>query len=138
MLNEQQLEQHCIGWFQEAGWQCVHGPEIAPEGIKPERADYRQVILRDRLLAALARINPHMPAAALEQAVHAVHTLSAPQMVVRNRSIHRLLLSGVALEFADREAKKTDLVHLIDFANPQLNEFVVINQFTVTDSKQPR
>ena len=138
MLNEQQLEQHCIGWFQEAGWQCVHGPEIAPEGIKPERADYRQVILRDRLLAALARINPHMPAAALEQAVHAVHTLSAPQMGVRNRSFHRLLLSGVALEFADGEAKKTDLVHLIDFANPQLNEFVVINQFTVAGSKQPR
>jgi len=138
MLNEQQLEQHCIGWFQEAGWQFVHGPEIAPEGIHPERADYRQVILRDRLLAALARINPHMPAAALEQAVHAVHTLSAPQMVVRNRSFHRLLLSGVALEFADGEAKKTDLVHLIDFANPQLNEFVVINQFTVAGSKQPR
>ena len=138
MLNEQQLEQHCIGWFQEAGWQCVHGPEIAPEGIKPERADYRQVILRDRLLAALARINPHMPAAALEQAAHAVHTLSAPQLVVRNRSFHRLLLSGVALEFADGEAKKTDLVHLIDFANPQLNEFVVINQFTVAGSKQPR
>ena len=138
MLNEQQLEQHCIGWFQEAGWQFVHGPEIAPEGIHPERADYRQVILRDRLLAALGRINPHMPAAALEQAVHAVHTLSAPQMVVRNRSFHRLLLSGVALEFADGEAKKTDLVHLIDFANPQLNEFVVINQFTVAGSKQPR
>ena len=138
MLNEQQLEQHCIGWFQEAGWQFVHGPEIAPEGIHPERADYRQVILRDRLLAALARINPHMPAAALEQAVHAVHTLSAPQMVVRNRSFHRLLLSGVALEFADGEAKKTDLVHLIDFANPQLNEFAVINQFTVAGSKQPR
>ena len=138
MLNEQQLEQLCIGWFQEAGWQFVHGPEIAPEGIHPERADYRQVILRDRLLAALARINPHMPAAALEQAVHAVHTLSAPQMGVRNRSFHRLLLSGVALEFADGEAKKTDLVHLIDFANPQLNEFVVINQFTVAGSKQPR
>ena len=138
MLNEQQLEQHCIGWFQEAGWQFVHGPEIAPEGIHPERADYRQVILRDRLLAALARINPHMPAAALEQAAHAVHTLSAPQLVVRNRSFHRLLLSGVALEFADGEAKKTDLVHLIDFANPQLNEFVVINQFTVAGSKQPR
>ncbi len=138
MLNEQQLEQHCIGWFQEAGWQFVHGPDIAPEGIHPERADYRQVILRDRLLAALARINPHMPAAALEQAVHAVHTLSAPQMVVRNRSFHRLLLSGVALEFADGEAKKTDLVHLIDFANPQLNEFVVMNQFTVAGSKQPR
>ncbi|MEY4100185.1 MAG: hypothetical protein RL300_1356 [Pseudomonadota bacterium] len=65
MMNEQELEDQCIGWFQEAGWRFVHGPDIAPEGMNAERADYRQVILRDRLLAALARINPHIPPAAL-------------------------------------------------------------------------
>ncbi|AGX88594.1 type I restriction enzyme-like protein [Candidatus Symbiobacter mobilis] len=51
MLNEQQLEDLCIVWFQETGWQFVHGPDIAPDGANPERADYRQVILRERLLA---------------------------------------------------------------------------------------
>ncbi|MFO1346422.1 MAG: type I restriction endonuclease subunit R [Rhodocyclaceae bacterium] len=138
MMNEQQLEDLCIGWFQETGWQFVHGPDIAPDVTNPERADYRQVILRDRLLAALARINPHIPAAALEQVVHIVHTISEPLAVVRNRSFHRLLLSGVAVEFSVGDDKKTDLVHLIDFANPQHNEFLVINQFTVTGAKQPR
>ncbi len=138
MMNEQQLEDLCIGWFQETGWRFVHGPDIAPDGTNPERADYRQVILRDRLLAALARINPHIPAAALEQAVHVVQTISEPQAVVRNRSFHRLLLSGVAVEFSAGDEKKADLVHLIDFANPQHNEFLVINQFTVTGTKQPR
>ncbi|WP_407276785.1 type I restriction endonuclease subunit R [Halothiobacillus sp. DCM-1] len=147
-MNEQQLEDLCIGWFQETGWQFVHGPDIAPDGANPERADYRQVILRDRLLAALARINPHIPTSALEQAVHVVQTISEPQAVVRNRHFHRLLLSGVAVEFepsppaplplAGEGGKKTDLVHLIDFANPQRNEFLVINQFTVTGTKQPR
>lgn len=138
MMNEQQLEELCIGWFQETGWQFVHGPDIATDGANPERADYRQVILRDRLLAALARINPHIPSAALEQAVHTVQTISEPQAVVRNRSFHRLLLSGVDVEFSVGDEKKTDLVHLIDFANPQHNEFLVINQFTVTGAKQPR
>lgn len=138
MLNEQQLEELCIVWFQETGWQFVHGPDIAPDGTNPERADYRQVILRDRLLAALARINPHIPAAALEQAAHIVQTISEPQAVVRNRTFHRLLLSGVAVEFSVGDEKKTDLVHLIDFANPQHNDFLVINQFTVTGTKQPR
>jgi predicted RNA-binding Zn-ribbon protein involved in translation (DUF1610 family) len=83
MMNEQQLEDLCIGWFQETGWQFVHGPEIAPDGSSPERADYRQVILLDRLLAALT-INLHIPIAALEQAVHIVQTISEPQAVVRN------------------------------------------------------
>ena len=138
MMNEQQLEYLCIGWFQETGWRFVHGPDIAPDGANPERADYRQVILRDRLLAALTRINPHIPTVALEQAVHIMQTISEPQAVVRNRSFHRLLLSGVAVEFSAGDEKKTDLVHLIDFANPQHNEFLVINQFTVTGTKQPR
>lgn len=138
MMNEQQLEDLCIGWFQETGWQFVHGPDIAPDATSPERADYRQVLLRDRLLGVLARINPHIPAAALEQAAHIVQTINEPQAVVRNRSFHRLLLSGVAVEFSVGDDKKTDLVHLIDFANPQHNEFLVINQFTVTGTKQPR
>ncbi|MCX8521268.1 MAG: type I restriction endonuclease, partial [Rhodoferax sp.] len=138
MMNEQQLEDLCIGWFQETGWQFLHGPDIAPDTTSPERADYRQVLLRDRLLGALARINPHIPTAALEQAAHIVQTISEPQAVVRNRSFHRLLLSGVAVEFSVGDDKKTDLVHLIDFANPQHNEFLVINQFTVTGTKQPR
>lgn len=138
MMNEQQLENLCIGWFQKTGWQFVHGPDIAPDGASAERADYRQVILRDRLLAALSRINPHIPTAALEQAVHAAQTISEPQAVVRNRSFHRLLLSGVAVEFSVGDEKKTDLVHLIDFANMQNNEFLVINQFTVSGSKQLR
>ncbi len=57
---------------------------------------------------------------------------------IGNRSFHRLLLSGVDVEFSVGDEKKTDLVHLIDFANPQHNEFLVINQFTVTGTKQPR
>jgi len=138
MMNEQQLEDLCIRWFQEAGWQWVHGPDIAPDSDAPERADYRQVILHDRLLAALVRINPQIPVGALDQALHTVQTISEPQTVLRNRSFHRLVLSGVTVEFTDGDTKKIDLAHLIDFANPRNNEFLVVNQFTVTGSKQPR
>lgn len=138
MLNEQQLEELCLGWFQDAGWRFVHGPDIAPDSSAPERSDYRQVVLRERLLTALARINPHIPPAALEQAAHALQTVSEPQMVVRNRSVHRLLLGGLLVEFAVGEEKKADLVHFIDFAQPSNNDFLVVNQFTITGTKQPR
>lgn len=138
MMNEQQLEELCLGWFQEAGWRFAHGPDIAPESGAPERTDYRQVILRERLLASLGRINPHIPAAALEQAAHVLQTVSEPQMVVRNRSCHRLLLDGVQVEFSVGDEKKIDLVHFIDFAQPNNNDFLVVNQFTITGTKQPR
>ncbi|MEY4507321.1 MAG: hypothetical protein RL297_1899 [Pseudomonadota bacterium] len=140
MLNEQQLEDLCIGWFQQTGWQFAHGPDMAPEGSRPERADFGQVVLRERLLVALARINPQIPSAALEQAAHTLQTVSEPLLVVRNRAVHRLLLGGVEVSFANPagEGKKSDLVSLIDFANPSNNEFLVVNQFTVAGSKQPR
>mgnify|MGYP003582656071 FL=1 len=138
MLNEQQLEELCLGWFQDAGWRFAHGPDIAPDSSAPERTDYRQVVLRERLLTALARINPQIPPAALEQAAHALQTVSEPQMVVRNRSVHRLLLGGLLVEFAVGDEKKADLVHFIDFAQPSNNDFLVVNQFTITGTKQPR
>ncbi|GLK90009.1 type I restriction endonuclease subunit R [Pseudomonas turukhanskensis] len=138
MLNEQQLEELCLSWFQQVGWHFAHGPDIAPDSSALERTDYRQVVLRERLLAGLARINPQIPAAALEQAVHALQTVSEPQMVVRNRSVHRLLLSGVAVEFAVGEEKKKDWVYFIDFAQPSNNDFLVVNQFTITGTRQPR
>lgn len=138
MLNEQQLEELCLSWFLQVGWQFAHGPDIAPDSNAPERTDYRQVVLRERLLAALARINPQIPAAALEQAVHALQTVSEPQMVVRNRSVHRLLLSGVSVEFEVGEQKKQDWVYFIDFAQPSNNDFLVVNQFTITGTRQPR
>ena len=138
MLNEQQLEDLCLGWFQETGWRFAHGPDIAPDSSAPERTDYRQVVLRERLLRALARINPHLPPAALEQAADALQRLSEPQLVLRNRSSHRLLLNGVMVEFTVGDKKKTDLVHFIDFAQPGHNDFLVVNQFTITGTRQPR
>ena len=137
-ITEQHLEDTTIGWFQKLGWHHASGPTIAPDGDSPVRSDYRQVVLRDRLLTALARINPHIPAAALEQAAHELLTVSEPLLITRNRRVHRLLLAGVAVEFSVGDEKKSDLVQFIDFANPRNNDFLLVSQFTVSGSKQPR
>ncbi|CAE1134403.1 type I restriction endonuclease subunit R [Xanthomonas euroxanthea] len=138
MLNEQQLEDLCLGWFQESGWQFAHGPDIAPDSNVPERTDYRQVVLRGRLLSALARINPMIPPMALEQAADALTVVSEPQLVLRNRYVHGLLLNGMTVEFAQGDEKKTDLVRFIDFAQASNNDFLVVSQFTIAGTKKPR
>lgn len=53
MITEDQLEQLAIVWFQDSGWEYRHGPDIAPDGDMPERADYRQVLLQGRLHEAV-------------------------------------------------------------------------------------
>ncbi len=137
-ITEQQLEDAAIGWLGELGWQYVNGPDMAPDGDSPARTDYRQVVLRDHLLAALARINPHIPAAALEQAAHELLTVSEPLLIARNRRVHRLLLAGIPVEFSIGDEKRSDLAQFIDFANPRNNDFLLVSQFTVTGTKQPR
>ncbi|HRO56439.1 MAG TPA: type I restriction endonuclease subunit R [Nitrosomonas europaea] len=138
MISEQQLEDATIGWFDALGWHYANGPNIAPDGDQPARADYRQAVLRERLLTAMARINPHIPAAALEQAAHELLTVNEPLLIARNRHVHRLLLAGIPVEFSMGDEKRTDLVNLIDFVNPRNNDFLLVSQFTVSGTKQPR
>lgn len=60
-MTEDDLEQLALTWFQDAGRDYRHGPDIAPDGDTPERTDYRQVLLQgclheavlDKLLGAM-------------------------------------------------------------------------------------
>jgi type I restriction enzyme R subunit len=131
VLTEHDLEELCLGWFRETGWQTAHGPDLAPDGAAPERGGYREVVLRGRLLSALARLNPHLPPEALEQAAHAAMHVAHPLLVQRNRLFHRLLLEGVPVEYAEGDTKRFDLARLVDFAHPARNDFLAANQFTV-------
>ena len=56
IITEEQLEQLCIDWFVELGYEYKDGHDIAPESNKPERDDFRKVILEDRLKSSLTRI----------------------------------------------------------------------------------
>jgi len=144
-MTEDQLEQQCLEWFSEGGWEIGHGPDIAPDGPSPERVDYRQVLLLADLEAAIRRINPHLPQSAVEQAVDVVRKPESLDLVISNRAFHRLLLEGVPVEYklpraSDKEHDRVihDQVFLVDFNDLTTNRFRAINQFTIEGSKQLR
>ncbi len=138
MITEDQLEQLALTWFQDSGWEYRHGPDIAPDGDTPERADYRQVLLQGRLHDALHRLNPAVPDAVLEEVLHRVAKLHEPSVIQSNRSFHEALLDGLAVIVEKNGEKRGDRVRLIDFEHPELNQFLVVNQYTVLGTKQPR
>lgn len=138
MINEDQLEQLCLQWFRETGWEYVHGPEIAPEAVSSERADYRDVVLKDRLANAVSRLNPELPDSAVHDVVHTLVTLPHPSLTKNNRELHGLLLKGVKVEFNTDEGRETVFAQVIDFERPENNDLLVCNQFTVRGTKQPR
>ncbi|NVD34998.1 type I restriction endonuclease subunit R [Marinobacter lutaoensis] len=137
-MNEDQLEQLCLEWFADNGWEVAHGPDIACDGPTPERADYRQVLLRGDLEAAVRRINPHLPESAVEQAIAHVSTPGSLDLVANNRTFHRLLLDGVPVEYKRDDQPVHDHAFLIDFEVLERNRFRAINQFTLQGSKQLR
>jgi type I restriction enzyme R subunit len=67
MITEDQLERLCLDWFQAIGYSYANGYDIAPDAEHPERVDYRQIVLFDRLLSQLQKINPHIPLEVLER-----------------------------------------------------------------------
>jgi hypothetical protein len=93
-ITEDQLEQQCLGWFREGGWETVFGPDIAHDGAAPERANYREVVLVGRLTRSLTRLNPGVPATVIDEAVQRVLKLDHPIPEQRNRDFHRLLLAA--------------------------------------------
>ena len=98
-MTEDQLEQEALGWLAEVGYTPLYGPDIAPDGQAPERADYRHVILRARLSEAIHRLNPNIPALAKEDALKRVLDLGIPALLSANREFHKLLISGVPVQF---------------------------------------
>lgn len=138
MINESQLEQQCLQWFAEGGWEIAHGPDLAPDGEAPERGDYRQVLLLEDLEAAIRRINPHLPQDALDQAIAVVRKPESLDVAISNRTFHRLLLDGVPVEYKRDDRVIHDQAFLVDFGDLTTNRFRAINQFTIEGSKQLR
>ena len=87
----------------------------------------------------MRRLNPKLPEAAVVEVVHIATTPDHPSLIQRNRALHRMLTEGVKIEFVNAAGRKeTDHAQLIDFQNPANNDFVVVNQFTITGTKKPR
>lgn len=138
IINEDQLEQLCLDWFKSIAYDYVCGYDIAPDGDSPERADYRQIILFDRLLTQLQIINPHIPVSVLETVSQQIAKPETPILIKNNKAFHCLLLEGVKVEFKDGNKSRTDYVQLVDFTNVDNNQFLVVNQYTITGSKGNR
>ncbi|MEZ9921836.1 type I restriction endonuclease subunit R [Vibrio breoganii] len=142
MITEDQLEQECIRWFTDQGYLYKNGYDIAPDGDAPERDDYHQVVLKQRLLNQLAIINPELPLEALNDVVNTVSSPDTPILIKNNRAFHKFVIEGVPVEYTaveDGESKtKHTHAQLMDFTTPDNNEFLVVNQFTITGTKGNR
>lgn len=137
-MTEDQLEQETLGWLAEVGYTHVYGPTIGYDGESPERDNYRQVVLVERLRSAMAKLNPKVPLAAREDALKQVLELGLPVQLSANRLFHRLLVSGVPVQYQKDGETRGDFVRLIDWVEVKANDWLAINQFSIQGPKHTR
>lgn len=140
-ISEDAVEQAMLEWLAALGWQTAHGPDISPPDAKTpgtERDTYRDVTLRHRLAAAIAKLNPHIPSVARDDALRHVLNPNVPGFVNANRQLYRWLVDGVPVQFQKDGETRGDRVRLVDFADIAANDWLAVNQLAVQGPKQLR
>lgn len=135
-LNENAIELLAIERLEALGYEYVYGGDIAPDSASPERESFADVLLIERLRQAVKRINPSIAEPALDEAIKTIQRISSPELLANNEAFHRLLTEGVNVSYQKDGSQRGDLVWLIDFANPDNNEFLVVNQYTIIENNQ--
>jgi type I restriction enzyme R subunit len=137
IITESDVEQAALDILEELEYKTLYGPDIAPspEGTKPERKNYSDVVLIERLAKAIDKLNPSIPKEAKEEAIRKVLRTESPKLIVNNQSFHRMLVNGLDVEYRNKDGRITgDKVWLFDFEKPERNEFLAVNQFTVIEN----
>ena len=132
VISEDHIEQVIIQEFVDIGYEYINGVEISPEGLYQER-EYNEVVLKNRLQEAIAKINPTIPYEAREEALKKVLRSDSPELFQNNYQFHQYLTDGVDIEYRKENRIAGDTVWLVDYENPLNNEFLVVNQFTVIE-----
>jgi len=114
---------------------------LSPQGQEAERLpafgadkpDLTQVVLLKRLRNAIDTLNPQIPDEAKEQALRQILNLPSQSLIDNNEAFHKMLTDGVEVEYLVEGNIRGDKVWLVDFDEVRNNEFLVCNQFTVTE-----
>ena len=138
-VTESTVEEAALAWLENLGWNVAHGPDIAPDTTGAERADYGQVVLVQRVRDALARFNSDLPAEALDDAFRRLVHSEGPTLESCNRAFHHMIMDGITVEYrASDGAVRGAQARVLDFEDPDSNDWLAVNQFTVVENKHER
>jgi type I restriction enzyme R subunit len=136
---ESHVEDAALAWLAELGYTTANGLDIGPDGGKPERANYGDVLLVERVRAAIAKLNPILSAETRAEVFAKLTQTGTPLLVEENRRLHRFIIEGVPVEVRRADGSiGGEQARLIDFDDPNTNDWLAVNQYTVIENKANR
>ncbi|MDW2886433.1 type I restriction endonuclease subunit R [Exiguobacterium artemiae] len=134
--NESELEVATLEWLEELGYKIMEGPDLAPDGDFSERNSFQDVLLLDRLYGALEKINPTLNVEVIDAAVQKIIANVSQDLILNNKQFHHLATNGIEIQVQGENGyNPTVSVQVFDFQQPQNNDFVAVNQFTVFEGQ---
>ena len=138
-MNEMELsEKPALRVFQNIGYEYKPGTALGPNSSDPERETLSDVVLRGRLREKLREFNPGLPEEAIEDAVSQLLGFNSPLLLKNNQNFHENLTEGVQVEYEENGETRGAFVDIIDFENPENNDFLVSNQVTIKIGDNPQ
>lgn len=134
-ITENEIEEIALGYLQKLGYTYLLGTVISPDGEHPER-QYNEVVLVTRLRDAIDKLNPNITRDAKEDALKKVLRTESPNALVNNETFHKYLTEGVDVEVRTADGIRGEKVYIINFDQPENNEFLAVNQFTIIEGSQ--
>lgn len=131
-IYESEIEKMMIDELISLGYTYKSGLDIAPDGITPERQSFDDVILKDRLICAMQKLND-LPYDCYIDAYRKIRRIGSGNLVADNELFHKYLIEGVPVEYRKKGEVRGDNVKIVDFINLK-NDFLVINQFTIIEN----
>ena len=129
--TETDFELTTIERLERLGYGHLHGSEIV--------RDPKEVVLRDRLRAALARRFPDLPDASLDETVRQLSRPDGADTLRRNLAFHEALTRGLEIRVEHPDGRvEYRHVHAIDWDHAEANEFLVVNQLPVSGQNDRR
>jgi len=133
-ITENAIELLAIELLEGVGYEYIYAPSIAPDSDHPLRASFEDVVLHDRLRAALSAINPDIETDKIDEAIKKIERLPSTQLLNDNEAFHQLLTEGLKIEIQKDGVSRGEIVRLIDYERVSNNDFVVSNQFSITQN----
>jgi type I restriction enzyme R subunit len=137
-ITEDKIELYNLELLENLGYHYLHGSQISPENPNPERQNISDVLLQQRLITNLQKINPDIPITAIESAIRDITNINSSDPIANNRTFHQYLTEGINIEYQKDGETRGEQVWLIDWQNPDNNEFLAVNQLTIREEHHPR
>lgn len=106
-------------------------------GYEVER-DYKEPFYRADLVASMRRLNPELPADAMDEGIKQITNISIGTLEQNNEQFTLWMQNGLEVGFLQNGEERTALMRLIDFDHPARNLFKVVNQWRVEEYKNKR